>query len=126
MYKKGVILFSLSLFLGFFLVSLFNSTSSVSNAENQVGENLKKKMPNLKRKTPKKSIMLSYSENSEDSNVVVNVVRSEDEWQGMLAPAFHPPCREDSDCGLAMACLDNICSACVEDGDCDVGESVSD
>jgi|GEM_PF-5580699 len=46
------------------------------------------------------------------------------EWQGMLVDnSMQSICDGESACGLAMACMDNLCGACATDSDCASGES---
>lgn len=47
--------------------------------------------------------------------------RDPDEWQGALVDTCNRvPC--ETNCGLRLACVDNICTACVRDADCFAGE----
>lgn len=45
--------------------------------------------------------------------------RPENEWQGMLVDlATQPPCLDGAYCGLARACIAEVCTACERDSDC--------
>jgi hypothetical protein len=49
--------------------------------------------------------------------------RSEGEWQGMLVDlATQPPCLDGAYCGLALACVARVCTACGQDSDCNGAE----
>jgi hypothetical protein len=50
--------------------------------------------------------------------------RPEGEWDGMLVDlAVQPPCVDGGHCGLARACIADVCTACERDLDCDRGEA---
>ena len=44
------------------------------------------------------------------------------EWDGMPVLLQGPPCEQSAYCGLALACVDQICGACTSDADCAPGE----
>ncbi len=45
------------------------------------------------------------------------------EWQGMKQDAsITPPCYSSARCGLARACIDGVCVACLSDSECAEGE----
>ncbi len=48
--------------------------------------------------------------------------REPGEWDGMPVPLQGPPCEESQYCGLALACIDQMCVACTADADCAAGE----
>ena len=49
--------------------------------------------------------------------------RAADEWQGMLVDlSTQPRCLDGAYCGLARACIDEVCTACEKDSDCGPGE----
>jgi hypothetical protein len=49
--------------------------------------------------------------------------RDKDEWQGMLVSAtLRPYCESSELCGLAGACLENLCGPCRADAQCASGE----
>jgi hypothetical protein len=53
----------------------------------------------------------------------VYVARAPDEWQGALVNEnLQIPCQTSATCGLALACIDGICSACTADSECLLGE----
>lgn len=50
--------------------------------------------------------------------------RPEGEWQGMLIDMnLRPMCETTAQCGRALSCREGHCLPCLEDRDCDVGES---
>lgn len=50
--------------------------------------------------------------------------RDPSEWQGMLVDvATRAVCRESQYCGMALACIDGLCSPCEADSQCDSNES---
>jgi hypothetical protein len=52
------------------------------------------------------------------------VPRDRSEWQGMLVnDTFRPPCDRSERCGLARACVKNLCVACRMDSECGAGEA---
>jgi len=48
--------------------------------------------------------------------------RDPNEWDGMPVLLDGPPCEQTEYCGLALACIDQKCSACTADSDCAPGE----
>lgn len=51
-------------------------------------------------------------------------LRPSSEWQGMLVDtSMQSFCDGKSACGLAMACKNNLCGACLGDWECESGES---
>jgi hypothetical protein len=50
--------------------------------------------------------------------------RDKKEWQGMLVNLAQPQvCEVSAHCGDALACRDGRCGPCVDDGECEKGES---
>jgi hypothetical protein len=48
--------------------------------------------------------------------------RLEGEWQGNPVCGPYPPCDRPDGCGLARACIDEVCGACTQDSQCAPGE----
>jgi hypothetical protein len=48
--------------------------------------------------------------------------RDPNEWDGMPVSLEGPYCEESASCGLALACVDQMCGACTADQDCAPGE----
>ncbi|MEO6599401.1 MAG: hypothetical protein ABIQ16_05975 [Polyangiaceae bacterium] len=48
--------------------------------------------------------------------------RDPGEWDGMPVSLQGPPCEESQYCGLALACVSQMCVACSADADCAAGE----
>jgi hypothetical protein len=45
------------------------------------------------------------------------------EWDGMPVPLQGPSCETSEYCGLALACVEQMCGACAGDRDCAAGEA---
>lgn len=48
--------------------------------------------------------------------------RDPNEWDGMPVLLQGPPCEQSAYCGLALACVDQMCGACTSDQQCGPGE----